>query len=213
MKTALNKNVLLGQAALLAIFTMLPSVSAQTYQQIGTADVLPAAQQIGQAVQQWIPPVSPQVFPQPTPSNRYYFGMNVQLTASHNGSLLRIVSVTPGSPAAAAGLEVGDEIHSVNNGRFSHMNDSFQAVRRMNSLVTQEPIYSNPYPGGPAPAAASAAVGTYVSPVNPVVRSVARMLVRNVRNGQMLQIPVYPTVQHQVMPFPLPAPAAASSVR
>ena len=52
------------------------------------------------------PYVQPQVAP--IPQNQFYFGVNVELRQCQwNGTTLRIVGVTPGSPAHQAGLEKG----------------------------------------------------------------------------------------------------------
>ena len=154
-------------------------------------------------------PVCPTTGPRVTPvTNPYYFGMNVQLTPSYNGNGLRVVNITPGGPAAVAGLEVGDEIQSVNGGQFHDVRDSFQAVSRMNSLVITTSY--RPDFGGPAPAAAAAASSRYVNPnVVPAGQPVASMLVRNVRDGQFVQVTVHPTQRQPVSPYPSPYPQPA----
>ena len=99
--------------------------------------------------------VAPPTYPSPAPSaNQFYFGMNVNLLRLPCGTTtLRVVSVNPGSPAYLAGLEVGDEIRTVNGRGFHFARDSFEAVRMMNQYVSQSG-------GGTigAPAVAAAAV-------------------------------------------------------
>ena len=130
------------------------------------------------------PPVAPPVSPPATQD--FYFGFSVQLVRGYGGTTLRLVSVTPGSPAQQAGLEVGDEIRTVNGQGFSNANNSFQAVRMLSQFVKINPI------GGPAPAVAASAQTYYVSP--PVQPSpVANMVVRNVRNGYDVAVTVRPT--------------------
>lgn len=137
-------------------------------------------------VQAYVQPGVQPSFIQPIQQNPFYFGMQVELKRDSWGrTTLRIVGVTPGSPAQRAGLEYGDEIRRVNGRGFRWATDSFDAVRRLNQFV------SNSGFGGPAPATAGAAamvVGPMPSP-NPI----ARMVVRNVRNGMDVHINVFPT--------------------
>ncbi len=153
--------------------------------------------------------VNPGFQPQPQPQNPYYFGVDVQLLRGYSGTTLRVVSVTYGSPAQRAGLEVGDEIRTVNGRGFAMATDSFDAVRLMNQFV------SSPYAGGPAPAVAAAAVpgaqAAYVAPPQPA-QPLAMMIVRNVRTGGDVQVPVYPTPRFVTQPGFGPAPAAAAAV-
>ena len=140
------------------------------------------------------PPVAP---PQ---QNQFYFGVNVQLNRGYQGTSLRISSVTPGSPASAAGLEVGDEIQSINGRSFERARDSFHAVTMMNRFVN----FSSP--AAPA-AAASAGAQAYVMPQPAPSQPTAQLMVRNVRNGQYVSITMYP----QLRGWSGPAPAAAAT--
>ena len=128
------------------------------------------------------PYVQPQVAP--IPQNQFYFGINVELRQCQwNGTTLRIVGVTPGSPAHRAGLEIGDEIRRINGQGFGSAANSFDAVRLMNLFVAAG--------SGPAPAAGGAQA-IVIGPPAPGP-PVARMIVRNVRNGQNVSLTVYPT--------------------
>jgi len=156
-------------AMLFSVVGMANSAQAQVQsqvvqqpQQVQQAYVVPGYQS---------PPVAP---PQ---QNQFYFGVNVQLNHGYHGTSLRITSVTPGSPASAAGLEIGDEIRSINGRSFEQARDSFHAVRMMNRFVSFNG------PAVPA-AAASAGVQAYVMPRPAPPQAFAQLLVRNVRNGQ-----------------------------
>ena len=128
------------------------------------------------------PYVQPQVAP--IPQNQFYFGVNVELRQCQwNGTTLRIVGVTPGSPAHQAGLEIGDEIRRINGQGFGSAANSFDAVRLMNLFVAAG--------SGPAPAAGGAQA-IVIGPPAPGP-PIARMIVRNVRNGQNVSLTVYPT--------------------
>ena len=140
------------------------------------------------------PPTQMYIAP-PQTQNEFYFGMSIELQRTWEGTTLRIVSVTPGSPAQQAGLEIGDEIRTVNGRGFQMANDSFQAVAMMSQFVST---------GGPAPAAP--AVAYYVAPPTP--QPIAQMIVRNVRNGQNVMVKVQPI---QRSGFPAPAVAAATA--
>lgn len=156
-------------------------------------------------IQTRVMPVQQYVQPgvQPIQQNPYYFGMSVAINRDSWGrTTLRIVNVTPGSPAQLAGLELGDEIRTVNGRGFRFATDSFDAVRRMNQYVIT-PAFGG---GGPAPAVASGVVAAYVQLPNP--NPIARMVVRNVRNGQNVIVNVRPT---RVGGGPI-APAAAAAV-
>jgi membrane-associated protease RseP (regulator of RpoE activity) len=123
---------------------------------------------------------------QPIQQNPFYFGMNVELKRDGWGrTTLRVVGVTPGSPAQRAGLEFGDEIRRVNGRGFRLASDSFAAVRMINQYV-MTPVY-----GGPAPASGGAAA-LLISPM-PTPNPVARMVVRNVRTGRDVIVKVFPT--------------------
>ena len=138
---------------------------------------------VGSEPQLYVRPEPPLPFVQPNPRpNPYYFGMSVALKRDRWGrTTLRIVSVTAGSPAPNAGLEVGDEIRRVNGHGFQQSSDSRDAVRLMNSYV-KNPVRIF---GGSAPAAAALTIAP------PSAR--AQMDVRNVRNGQDVSVNVYPT--------------------
>ena len=137
------------------------------------------------------------------PQNPYFFGFNVVLVRDWRQTRLRIISVTPGSPAQLAGLEIGDEIALVNGRGFRFAQDSFDAVRLLNQYVIDsfQPI-------APAAAIASPGCRTRLLPPLPRPQSMARMLVRNVRNGQMVSVKVFP---ERVVPIDV-APAAAAQV-
>lgn len=182
MKTQIT-NLLVALVATLSINAV---ANAQTgYAQVGGAQVS------GQQQAYVMPPQS---------QNPYYFGMNLELIRSWNGTTLRVVSVSPGSPAQRAGLEIGDEIRTVNGRGFSAANDSFQAVSMMNQFVNV---------GGPAPAAAAASAQAFFISPPPMPQPIAQMVVRNVRNGQDVYVTVNPT---RIGGYPGPAPAAAASV-
>ena len=143
-------------------------------------------QQAGQAQAYVQPQVQVQPRVAPIQQNPFYFGMNVELNRDRWGrSTLRIVGVTPGSPAQQAGLEFGDEIRRVNGRGFRMAHDSFDAVRMVNQFVSS-PVY-----GGPAPAAP--AVQALTVPPYPSPRPMARMVVRNVRTGRDVIVNVFPT--------------------
>ena len=146
----------------------------------------------------------------PIQQNQYWFGMHVELIQGWGGPTLRVTSVTWGSPAQQAGLEIGDEIRTVNGQGFGYARDSYDAVRLMNQ-------FTRPRNVGPAPAAAASQVGAfaaaagqaqaYVRP-QPTV-GVANLIVRNVRNGQDVSLTVFPTVKGGIGSGPAPAAAAA----
>ncbi len=151
---------------------------------------------------------SPQVAGQPTPQvqpyvappqNQYYFGMRLDLVRGYTGTTLRVVDVTWGSPAQQAGLEVGDEIQTVNGQGFHGATDSFHAVNLMNQYV-------NFTHGAPAGVAAA-----YVQAYPPT--PIANMIVRNVRNGQNVSVSVRPTRRGGVGVPAAAAPASAAAVK
>ncbi len=188
MKT-LIKNTLFSFAALAVAFAGF-AMTAQ-------------AQQPTVAQQYVTPQVLPQVMPQIQPQSEFYFGISVQLISNGYNKTLRIVSVTPGGPAQRAGLEIGDEIQSVNGQNFSYARDSFEAARMLSQFVSTSNVG-----GGPAPAvAATAAVGNQYYVPQPV----ASMVVRNVRNGQNVYVTVHPTRRFQGTPAPAVAAPAATS--
>jgi membrane-associated protease RseP (regulator of RpoE activity) len=131
--------------------------------------------------------------------NPLYFGLNAQLVNGFGGAALRVVSITPGSPACRAGLEVGDEILTVNGQGFNYARDSFEAVAMMNRFCLSTPVG-----GGPAPAAeAFTRVNTCPAPQP---QPIASMVVRNVRNGQNVSVTMHPTIRGYT-----PAPAAPAA--
>ena len=181
MKTQITKTLALAIATIVGFVAATSEANAQ----------IVTAPNVGQ----------PQVYVQPQvapiPQNQFYFGMNVELRhCQWNGTTLRIVGITPGSPAQQAGLEIGDEIRSINGQGFGNATDSYDAVRLMNLFVAV----------GSGPAPASGGVGVAVVGPPAAGPPVARMIVRNVRNGQNVALAVYPT---QVGGG---APAAAASV-
>ena len=118
------------------------------------------------------------------PANPYYFGMSVALKRDSWGTTtLQFVNVTPGSPAAHAGLETGDEIRSVNGNGFELATDSFDAVRILNRNVQGGP--PPPLP----PGSDKVVILGFPSPN-------AKLVVRNVRNGQDVLITVYPSTSN-----------------
>lgn len=142
-------------------------------------------------------PPQQQAYIAPQQQNPFYFGMQLELVNTGWQKTLRVVHVTWGSPAQRAGLEVGDEIRTVNGRGFQTAYDSFHAVRLMNQFTSS---------GGGAPAAASgvaassgvgAASGAQAAWVGtwprPAPQPIARMVVRNVRNGWDVPVTVYPT--------------------
>ncbi|QEG22954.1 PDZ domain-containing protein [Mariniblastus fucicola] len=146
----------------------------------------PAVQVEGGQAQAFVQPrVLPYVQP-PMQQNQFYFGMRVVLKRDGWGrTSLRVVDVTPGSPAQRAGLEFGDEIRRVNGRGFKFANNSFDAVRMINQYVANSGIGGPAGPGAPA-------MAVMVSPL-PSPTKVARMVVRNVRTGHDVVVNVYPT--------------------
>lgn len=185
MKTQI-KNMIFAAIAMLAL-----TVTANAQGLQGQQYAVPA---VGQ------PYVAP-----PVNQNPYYFGMHVDLIPAGWGQRLRIASVTFGSPAQQAGLEVGDEIISVNGNIFSGARDSFDAVRMLNQFVGSNF-------GGPAPAYAAPAVAAQAVQVTPNYSQppIASMVVRNVRNGQNVSVTVRPILRGGVPAGPAPAAAAAT---
>ncbi len=164
----------------------------QTVQPVQTPDQVQTTQQHY---------ADPTIAPQLQPPSEYYFGFSIQLVSdAYGGKTLRIVSVTPGSPAQQAGLEIGDEIRSVNGLGFLHACDSFEAVRMLSQFVSPNSLGKSPAP------AVAAGVQAYVAPGH--LQPIANMIVRNVRNGQDVPVTVRP--QHRAVK--LPAPAAAATV-
>lgn len=205
MKTSIKNNVFAVAAiAIAAIVGGLAATQVQAQQQV---QALPQAQS-GQFVYQ-PPAVSPTVSPAVVPPvvQQYYFGMSIQLQYTAAGTpALRIVSVTPGGPAQQSGLEVGDEIQTVNGNGFFQARDSFDAVR----LLSQYTLPGNG-PGTGVPVAATTTANTfYVPPTPAAATGIASMVVRNVRDGRNVLVTVQPICKGGVGG---PAPAAATTVR
>ena len=144
--------------------------------------------------QTYVPPPQTYVPPQQNyypPQNQYYFGMTVSPLHSRPGAgqTSRIQSVTPGSPAAVAGLEAGDEIISVNGRRFPNAGYSGeQVVQFLNDSLTQTGVAGN--------GVIATAPGPPGRPrVRPQQPGVAHMVVVNVRNGQHTAVTVYPSAR------------------
>lgn len=197
------KSTLLSIATISIAFTGC-AVQAQAQQPLAQ-DQVQTNQEVQTTQQRYVAPV---IAPLPQPQNPYYFGFSIQLVADfHGGKTLRIVSVSPGSPAQQAGLEIGDEIRSVNGLGFLHARDSFDAVNMLSRFVSTTPVG-----GGPAPAVAVAATARhYVAP--PAVQPIANMIVRNVRNGQDVSVTVHPTPRfYKFGPAPAATPPVAASV-
>ena len=102
------------------------------------------------------------------------------------GQVAQVMSVVPGGPAATAGLEQGDEIVSVNGNRFPNMIGG-DIAQVLSSFVGR----GQPQQAYPVQVDANGKRLTVTRPGagNPA----AAMVVRNVRNGQNVQITVYPT--------------------
>ncbi len=167
---------------LVAIVATLTAASMSNAQEARFATQ--AQGQMQQQAQQGQQALLVQPSPSPAVQNQYYFGMQVELIRDGWGQTkLRVVSVTPGSPAQRAGLEYGDQIKTVNGRGFRFARDSYDAVRMMNQYVS--------FSGGTAPAAAAAAQ-TMISPWPQPSRPFASMVVRNVRNGQFVNVTVNP---------------------
>jgi len=191
-------------------FTKSTLLSIATLALAFTGYVIQAQAQQPQILQQFpvtqpqyvAPVVAPQ--PQPQQQNEFYFGISVQLIANtYGGKTLRIVSVSPGSPSQQAGLELGDEIRSINGQGFEHAQNSFDAVNMMSRFVSSTPVG-----GGPAPAAAANA--TARSYVGPGIEPTASMVVRNVRNGQDVSVTVRPQRRSVGGPIRIYAPNVAA---
>ncbi|MDB2687136.1 PDZ domain-containing protein [Mariniblastus sp.] len=188
-------------AMLMTVAGMITSAQAQSQTQSLPAQVIQPAEvqaPVQQSTQAYVAPGFSPPMARP-PQNQFYFGVNVQLIRGYHGNaLLRITSVTPGSPAAAAGLEIGDEIESINGRTFERARDSFHAVSIMNRSVNF---------GSPAvPAAAGA--HAYIIPRPVPSQPIAQLTVRNVRNGQYVSLTMYP--QQRGWSGPVPTAAAAT---
>ena len=127
MKTQITKTMTLAIAVIAGLVASTNQANAQCS---ASPQILVQPQPYvqPQIVVQPQPYVQPQVAP--VPLNQFYFGVDIELRQCHlNGTVLRIVGITPGSPAHRAGLEIGDEIHRLNGRRFEGAVDSFDAVR------------------------------------------------------------------------------------
>ena len=189
-----------NQIQIIVIAALLPVVFAATLR--AQPQVVVAPQQFGlvPTPQTYVPPPQTYVPPPQTyvpppqtyvpppqnyypPQNQYYFGMTVSPLHSRPGAgqTSRIQSVTPGSPAAVAGLEAGDEIISVNGRRFPNTAFSATQVSQfLNNAVSQTGSSGN---------GATVQGGPRVRPQ----QGVAHMVVVNVRNGQHTSVTVYPS--------------------
>lgn len=186
--------------SLLTAITILAAVATSNAQANDNYEQQTTPQVQGQQQTRVAPTYQPPYQPPVQTPRKFYFGMNVELVRGYYGTTLRVVSVTPGSPAYQAGLEFGDEIRTVNGQGFDYARDSFEAVAMLNQYVGG---------GGGAPAVAAARTqATYVSPL-PSPRPMARMIVRNVRNGQNVGVNVFPTQNTWSGPAPA-APAQAA---
>ncbi len=203
--------------AFVLALTLVPTLQAQTR----SAGPFRSSQQGARPTTQ---PLIGQVRPQvrvgqpgarvyPTQPNPVTFEMSLAVVRTQFGTGLRVASVTRGGPACRAGLEVGDIIDSTNGRRISYTNDSFAAVRQLNTFVTYSaPVQPlpGPYPG-PAPAGARQ-IGTRVSPGFGVPsRPIASMNVIDVRTGRMVPVVVYPTENYRTLPGPIVAPASPAA--
>ena len=185
MKTQIKNLVF----ALIAVAALATNANAQ--------EQTTAALQTGPAVVGPQAVIAPPYLP-PVQQNQYYFGMQVQLIQGWGGPTLRVVSVTWGSPAQRAGLEIGDEIRTVNGRGFGYAQNSYDAVRLLNQFVGN---YGGVVPTAAAPATAVSGIyGPWASPI-------ANMIVRNVRNGQDVSLIVRPTFNGGLGG---PAPAASA---
>lgn len=130
--------------------------------------------------------------PRVVPSRTWYFGMSLQITNTAYGRGLQVASVTPGSPASRAGLEVGDVLLAAGNVGLQNAYSNEHGVQILQSAVGNST---------PAPTA------TFVVPSGPNLT----LTVLNVRTNQ----PTYVTVQPQpngmpVPTYPTPAPAISA---
>lgn len=159
----------------------------------------------------WRPAPTPHPTPAPTvvnpigwnpapvaPARQWYFGMSLQITQTAYGRGLQVASVTPGSPAALAGLEIGDVLLSGGGVSFASAYSNEHGVQLLQSSV-----------GGGAPA--PTAVGTFVAPPSPSVQ----LTVVDRRTGQPVGVNVRPIGSGGGGPAPTavgswPAPAASA---
>ncbi|MEO0529268.1 MAG: PDZ domain-containing protein [Planctomycetota bacterium] len=138
--------------------------------------------------------------PTPTvvPARTWYFGMNLQITNTAYGRGLQIASITHGSPASRAGLEVGDVLLAAGNVGLQSAYSNEHGVQLLQSAV-----------GGSAPAPT---VTTFVAPTSPNVL----LTVLNIRTGQPTYVNVQPHRQGNPVPtYPtptFPAPAVSAPV-
>ncbi|TWT96205.1 PDZ domain (Also known as DHR or GLGF) [Botrimarina colliarenosi] len=133
--------------------------------------------------------------PQPSvvPTRSWYFGMSLQITQSPFGRGLQVASVTPGSPAARAGLEAGDVLLSAGGVSLQGAYSNEHGVQLLQSAMGA---------GAPAPTA----VATYTVAPSPSVQ----LTVVNVRTGQLTGVNVQPIATGGPAPtLTSPAPVAS----
>ncbi|MEQ8848518.1 PDZ domain-containing protein [Botrimarina sp.] len=132
--------------------------------------------------------------PQPVaPTHRdWYFGMSLEIQHTQYGRGLRVASVTHGSPADRAGLEVGDVLLAANQVSLAGAVSNEHGVTLVNQAMSQGQA--------PAPAAAVTTAVAYVQP-----QSQMQFTVLDRRSGQPVYVAVAP---HRVGGYPAPAPAA-----
>lgn len=141
--------------------------------------------------------------PAPTivPARQWYFGMSLEITNTAYGRGLRVASITPGSPAYRAGLEIGDVLLAAGSVSLQNAYSNEHGVQLLQSAVGG---------GAPAPTAATTAVGTFVSPVSPTVQ----LTVVDVRTNQARYLLVQPQgrggVPAPTFTSPRPAPSVST---
>jgi S1-C subfamily serine protease len=81
-------------------------------------------------------PASPVPLPTPTPGARGELGIVTELAFFDAEAAVKVTEVAPGSPAAAAGIEVGDIITEANGKPVLHPNELTEAVRASGATLT-----------------------------------------------------------------------------
>ncbi|CAE7266137.1 unnamed protein product, partial [Symbiodinium sp. CCMP2456] len=123
----------------------------------------------------------------------YYFGMSLQIANTAYGRGLQVASVTPGSPAAQAGLETGDVLLRAGGVDLQNAYSNEHGVQLLQSAVGF---------GGASPTTAQ----TFVAPPAQLVQ----LTVVNVRSGRVVAVSVRPISSGS--PAPTVAAPVASSV-
>lgn len=140
--------------------------------------------------------VAPSVVPSPQPivgPRSFYFGMSLQITYTQYGRGLQVASITPGSPAARAGLEIGDVLLRAGSTDLQNAYSNEHGVQLLQSAVLGG--------GGPAPT-----VTAFVAPSPSVYLTVV-----NVRTGQLTGVNVQPIPTGSPAPtLTAPAPVASN---